>query len=68
MYRVRVLARDGEAAAAARDVSAVVKERLLIARDARRAIGIPNPNTDTYRYVCVQRYGRSSTFLCCSFV
>ncbi len=53
MYRVRVLARGGEAAAAVRDVGAVVKERLLTARDARRAIGIPNPNTDTYRYVCV---------------
>lgn len=53
MYRVRVLARDGEAAAEARDVGAVVKERLLTARDARRAIGIPNADTDTYRYVRV---------------
>lgn len=52
MYRVRVLAREGEAAAEARDVGAVVKERLLTARDARRAIGIPNANTDTYRCVC----------------
>lgn len=55
MYRVRVLAREGEAAAEARDVGAVVKERLLTARDARRAIGLPNANTDTYR--CVVRCG-----------
>lgn len=53
MYRVRVLAREGEAAADSRDVGAVVKERLLTARDARRAIGIPNAKTDTYRCVCV---------------
>lgn len=54
MYRVRVLAKEGEAAAEARDVRAVVKERLVTARDARRAIGIPNANTDTYRCVsCV---------------
>ncbi|CAM9286628.1 unnamed protein product [Hapterophycus canaliculatus] len=51
MYRVRVLAREGEAAADSRDVGAVVKERLMTARDARRAIGIPNANTDTYRLV-----------------
>ncbi|CAM9148063.1 unnamed protein product [Pylaiella littoralis] len=51
MYRVRVLAKEGEAAAEARDVRAVVKERLVTARDARRAIGIPNANTDTYRLV-----------------
>lgn len=49
MYRVRILAKEGEAAAEARDVGAVVKERLMTARDARRAIGIPNANTDTYR-------------------
>ncbi|CAM9310955.1 unnamed protein product [Scytosiphon promiscuus] len=51
MYRVRVLAREGESAADSRDVGAVVKERLLTARDARRAIGIPNAKTDTYRLV-----------------
>lgn len=51
MYRVRVLAREGEAAADGRDVGAVVRERLRIARDTRRAIGIPNADTDTYRCV-----------------
>ncbi|CAN0337068.1 unnamed protein product [Ectocarpus fasciculatus] len=51
MYRVRVLAREGEAVCHDRDVGAVVKERLLTARDARRAIGLPNAKTDTYRLV-----------------
>lgn len=55
MYRVRILAREGESAAEARDVRAVLKERLATARDARRAIGIPNADTDTYRCVCVMR-------------
>lgn len=61
MYRVRVLAKEGEAAADARDVGAVVKERLVTARDARRAIGIPNANTDTYRCVC-----ETTPQYCCS--
>ncbi|CAM9547700.1 unnamed protein product, partial [Ectocarpus sp. 6 AP-2014] len=51
MYRVRILAREGEAVCHDRDVGAVVKERLLTARDARRAIGLPNAKTDTYRLV-----------------
>lgn len=66
MYRVRVLAREGEAVAEGRDVSAVVRERLRTARAARRAIGIPSAETDTYR--CVQylhrlfRGGRETRF------
>lgn len=51
MYRVRVLAREGEAVAEGRDVGAVVRERLRTARSARRAIGIPSAETDTYRCV-----------------
>ena len=51
MYRVRVLATEGEAAADGRDVGALVRQRLRTARDARRAIGIPNAETDTYRCV-----------------
>lgn len=49
MYRVRVLVREGEPLADSRDVHAVLRERLRTARDARRAIGIPNAETDTYR-------------------
>lgn len=51
MYRVRVLAREGEEVAEGRDVGAVVRERLRTARAARRAIGIPSAETDTYRCV-----------------
>lgn len=70
MYRVRVLAREGEAVCADRDVGAVVKERLLTARDARRAIGLPNAKTDTYRWVedgaaAACSVPRSACLVCC---
>ncbi|CAM9550865.1 unnamed protein product, partial [Discosporangium mesarthrocarpum] len=51
MYRVRILVRDGEKLAHCRDVRTVVRERLKVARRARRAIGIPNEETNTYRCV-----------------
>ena len=72
MYRVRVLATEGEAAADGRDVGALVRQRLRTARDARRAIGIPNEDTDTYRFVSgtnrlnytLVRTGRYDTYVC----
>ncbi|CAM9932704.1 unnamed protein product, partial [Choristocarpus tenellus] len=49
MYRVRILVREGDKLADCRDIRAVVQERLKTARSARHAIGIPNPDTNTYR-------------------
>ncbi|CAN0344389.1 unnamed protein product [Ascophyllum nodosum] len=51
MYRVRVLAREGEPLANTRDVETLVRARLRTARDTRRVVGIPNADTNTYRLV-----------------
>ncbi|CAM9552289.1 unnamed protein product, partial [Phaeothamnion confervicola] len=51
MYRVRMMARRGEAAAAHRDLSKLLRMRLTSAKAARAAIGLPSPATTAYRCV-----------------